>query len=91
MAMMRYHLICWAIVMAWLPTKVIAENKSCERLKASLTYTQEEAPRDLSSVVSPGVKTNPFFDVLSQRLACFVSPLAFLILSFKAVDDNDSW
>ena len=31
-----------------------AESKenSCDRLKATLTYTQEEAPRDLSSVVS---------------------------------------
>ena len=26
-------------------------SKECERLAASLTYTQEEAPRDLSSVV----------------------------------------
>lgn len=26
-------------------------SKSCERLKATLTYTQEDAPRDLSSVV----------------------------------------
>lgn len=28
-----------------------AAEESCERLKASLTYTQEAAPRDLSSVV----------------------------------------
>ena len=31
---------------------VESSDKSCERLKATLTYTQEEAPRDLSSVVS---------------------------------------
>jgi len=30
--------------------QVVAESQ-CERLKASLTYTQEEAPRDLSGVV----------------------------------------
>ena len=29
-----------------------ADSSTCERLKATLTYTQEEAPRDLSSVVS---------------------------------------
>lgn len=28
-----------------------ATATECERLKASLTYTQEEAPRDLSGVV----------------------------------------
>jgi hypothetical protein len=28
-------------------------DSSCERLKVTLTYTQEKAPRDLSSVVSP--------------------------------------
>jgi hypothetical protein len=27
-------------------------RQQCERLKATLTYTQEKAPRDLSSVVS---------------------------------------
>ena len=34
-----------------LATNAWAEQ-SCEKLKATLTYTQEEAPRDLSSVVS---------------------------------------
>jgi hypothetical protein len=29
----------------------VKASKSCERLKATLTYTQEDAPRDLSSVV----------------------------------------
>jgi len=29
-----------------------AADATCERLKATLTYTQEKAPRDLSSVVS---------------------------------------
>ena len=28
-----------------------ASAAECERLKATLTYTQEQAPRDLSSVV----------------------------------------
>ena len=32
--------------------RITAANPSCERLKRSLTYTQEEAPRDLSGVVS---------------------------------------
>jgi hypothetical protein len=30
----------------------LVASESCERLKATLTYTQEEAPRDLSTVVS---------------------------------------
>lgn len=30
----------------------VAAAASCERLQQSLTYTQEEAPRDLSGVVS---------------------------------------
>jgi hypothetical protein len=52
MAMMvRSHVICWVAVMAFLPTRVFSEATNCERLKATLTYTQEEAPRDLSSVV----------------------------------------
>ena len=37
-------------LLALLPLSVYS-NQPCERLKATLTYTQEEAPRDLSSVV----------------------------------------
>lgn len=32
------------------------DNRQCELLKASLTYTQEEAPRDLSGLVSSFVQ-----------------------------------
>ena len=39
-----------------------AANNNCERLPATLTYTQEEAPRDLSSVVSK--------DALALRSFC---------------------
>lgn len=38
------------LILFLLSTVVTA--RQCERLKATLTYTQEEAPRDLSSVVS---------------------------------------
>ena len=44
----RIVLLTWLL----LPTAVLTEAAACERLKASLTYTQEEAPRDLSGVVS---------------------------------------
>ena len=51
------------IKMLWkalfLSVAAVAADSKCERLKATLTYTQEKAPRDLSSVVSwlcyPGV------------------------------------
>jgi hypothetical protein len=43
----------------FLSVAAVAADSKCERLKATLTYTQEKAPRDLSSVVSwlcyPGV------------------------------------
>ena len=43
----------------FLSLAAVAAESKCERLKATLTYTQEKAPRDLSSVVSwlcrPGV------------------------------------
>ena len=37
-----------------LHTNKIHAEQQCERLKASLTYRQEEAPGDLSTVVSVG-------------------------------------
>jgi hypothetical protein len=40
----------WLALLA--TSSVSAFEHKCERLKATLTYTQEEAPRDLSSVVS---------------------------------------
>ena len=36
---------------------VDAAKPACERLKATLTYTQEEAPRDLSGLVSHTIIT----------------------------------
>jgi len=47
---------CWPTIALslWLlavPSSCKAAQQQCERLKASLTYTQEEAPRDLSGVV----------------------------------------
>ena len=56
MARCRRRCYCWpAIVLSlWLLAAVPssqAAQQQCERLKASLTYTQEEAPRDLSGVV----------------------------------------
>lgn len=39
------------ILLSFLSTLVASDSSSCERLKATLTYTQEDAPRDLSSVV----------------------------------------
>lgn len=40
--------------LTWLCCLLIAPavSENCERLKQSLTYTQEDAPRDLSGVVS---------------------------------------
>jgi hypothetical protein len=34
-----------------LASAALANDQQCERLKATLTYTQEEAPRDLSGLV----------------------------------------
>jgi hypothetical protein len=34
-----------------LASTALANDHQCERLKATLTYTQEEAPRDLSGLV----------------------------------------
>lgn len=40
------------LLLSLLPSLVASDSSTCERLKATLTYTQEDAPRDLSSVVS---------------------------------------
>ncbi|CAJ1962401.1 unnamed protein product [Cylindrotheca closterium] len=39
------------ILLSSLLSSTVVTARSCERLKATLTYTQEEAPRDLSSVL----------------------------------------
>ena len=36
---------------AFLVVAASADSTQCERLQTSLTYTQEEAPRDLSGLV----------------------------------------
>jgi hypothetical protein len=48
---MMVRTLVMAALSAGLPSSVLSESSTCERLKATLTYTQEEAPRDLSSVV----------------------------------------
>lgn len=40
------------LLLAAVLTSFAVSEQRCERLKASLTYTQEQAPRDLSGVVS---------------------------------------
>lgn len=40
------------LLLSILAASAVAADSACERLKATLTYTQEKAPRDLSSVVS---------------------------------------
>ena len=45
----RIFLLVTTCLPAW---ATVAADSNCERLKATLTYTQEKAPRDLSSVVS---------------------------------------
>jgi hypothetical protein len=43
---------CFALAVSLLNVPVFVQaTNSCERLKATLTYTQEDAPRDLSTVV----------------------------------------
>jgi hypothetical protein len=66
----------------------VYSNQPCERLKATLTYTQEEAPRDLSSVVSQLVihgcryrYHHPIVLNIIQLCACFP---VFLHLPFPA-------
>jgi hypothetical protein len=46
---MTRRLLLW---LSFIRMATAGEASACERLKATLTYTQEEAPRDLSSVVS---------------------------------------
>ena len=46
-------------------------GEECERLKQSLTYTQEEAPRDLSGVVSYGFALAAQDSPIGRRLALF--------------------
>jgi hypothetical protein len=52
-------------LLALLPFSVYS-NQPCERLKATLTYTQEEAPRDLSSVVRQHVVHGCHADIIIQ-------------------------
>ncbi len=46
---MSLFAFCWLVPLVALSAAEV--SKKCERLEDSLTYTQEEAPRDLSSVV----------------------------------------
>jgi hypothetical protein len=54
-------------------------SESCERLKASLSYTQEQAPRDLSGVVRCAILVS-----LSRNAQPVVSPTGntYLCLTF---------
>ena len=54
-------------------------SKECERLAASLTYTQEEAPRDLSSVVRIGSGSN-FKDEKNDAQFLFLTILFFSLV-----------
>jgi hypothetical protein len=50
----HHHLVATALVAVLLLSTLVGlarGEQECERLKQSLTYTQEEAPRDLSGVV----------------------------------------
>lgn len=45
---------CYVFIVLLSPLSLLVHTdaaQQCERLKATLTYTQEEAPRDLSGVV----------------------------------------
>ena len=42
---------CVSALLLLLLTTTAQGEQQCERLKASLSYTQEKAPRDLSGVV----------------------------------------
>ena len=44
--------ILCGLVAALLLVSATSAEQRCERLKATLTYTQEKAPRDLSGLVS---------------------------------------
>ena len=43
---------CAIVVLFFSLTTFAVSAEQCERLKATLSYTQEKAPRDLSGVVS---------------------------------------
>jgi hypothetical protein len=59
---LRNYLACASLAVIFLCTGTHA-SEECERLQASLTYTQEQAPRDLSGLVS-----------LSDKCVCY-SPI----------------
>ena len=49
--MAAYRPVAWLLALLLLAAVTAQADEKCERLKASLTYAQKDAPRDLSDVV----------------------------------------
>jgi Trk-type K+ transport system membrane component len=81
------HSFSAVITIAFLFLGVLSEQP-CERLKATLTYTQEKAPRDLSGLVSgiiDVVKASVFVVARSSWILIWAYWLSYFLLVWAAL------
>lgn len=77
------YVLLYLLVVVLLVVPLWTNAQECERLKASLTYTQEEAPKDLSGVVRFEPKCSVCDDRLAKRLRCLMI-VRIYIYSFQS-------